>query len=66
MRKTKGLRWRVSRGSHVIVVEGHVGCSGEEEVVRALGALGDFIAKLDLWAPLFLAGRFWRGERSAL
>lgn len=64
--KTKGLRRRVSRENHVIEVKGHVGCSGEEEVVRALGALGDFIANLDLWAPLFWLGRFWRGERSAL
>lgn len=61
--KQRGLRRTVSRGSHVIEVKGHVDCSGEEEVVRALG---DFIANLDLWAPLFWLGRFWRGERSAL
>lgn len=66
--KQRGLRRRVSRGSHVIEVKGHVGCSGEEEVVRALGGVGGFYSESGFVGPAFLAGAVlaWGAERAVM
>lgn len=59
----------MSRGSHVIEVKGHVGCSGDDEVVRALGGgAGGFYSESGFLGPAFLAGAVlaWGAERAVM
>lgn len=57
----RGLRWRVSRDFHVIVGKSHVGCCGEEDVIRALGFYSEsgFVGPAFGWAVLA-----WGAERA--